>query len=65
MIFAANFKLINMIIHCIVLVCVDLSDKEPHRQVGVDKVMALGSLGGEMVFMLSPEWQYVCVLNLL
>ena len=29
-------------------VCTDLSDKEPHRRVGVDQVIALGNLGNEM-----------------
>ena len=34
-----------------VVVCTDLSDKEPcvHRQVGVDKVVISVSLGGERV----------------
>ena len=32
-----------------VVVCTDLSAKEPHRQVGVDRVMISGSLGGVMV----------------
>ena len=32
-----------------VVVCNDLSGKQPHRQVGVDRVVTLGSLSGEMV----------------
>ena len=31
-----------------VIVCTDLSDKMPHRQVGVDRVVTSGSLGGVM-----------------
>ena len=30
-------------------VCTDLSGKEPHRQVGVNRVVTSGSLGGVMV----------------
>ena len=33
----------------IVVVCTDLSGKKPHRQVGVGKVIATGSLGSVMV----------------
>ena len=32
-----------------VVVCTDLSDKEPLRQVGMDSVVTSGSLGGVMV----------------
>ena len=32
-----------------VVVCTDFSGKEPHRQVGVVRVVTSGSLGGEMV----------------
>ena len=32
-----------------VVVCTDLSGKEPHRQVGVGRVVTSGSLGGVMV----------------
>ena len=31
-----------------VVVCTDISEKEPHRQVGVDRMMTSGSIGGEM-----------------
>ena len=31
------------------LVCTDLSDEEPHRQVGLDRVMTSGSLAGIMI----------------
>ena len=33
----------------IVVVCIDFSDKERHRQVGVGRVVISGSLGGVMV----------------
>ena len=32
-----------------VVVCADLSSKDPHRQVGVDRMVAGGSQGGVMV----------------
>ena len=32
-----------------VVVCTDLSGKEPHRQIYVDKVVPLGSLAGVVV----------------
>ena len=36
-----------------VVVCTDLSDKAPHTQVGVGRMVLSGSLGGEMVNTLS------------
>ena len=38
-----------------VVVCTDISGKEPHRQVGVGGVVTLGSLGGEMVSTLAQN----------
>ena len=32
------------------MACSDLSSKEPQREVGVDRVMTSGSLGGVMVW---------------
>ena len=32
-----------------VVVCTDLSDEEPYREVGVDSMVTSGSLGGVMV----------------
>ena len=36
-------------------VCTDLSSKEPHRQVGMDRMVTSGSLGGEMVSILAQN----------
>ena len=38
-----------------VVVCTDLSGKEPHREVGVDTVVNAGLLGGVMVNTLSQN----------
>ena len=38
-----------------VLVCTDLSGKEPHRQVGMGRVMTSGSLGGVMLSTLAQN----------
>ena len=43
----------------IVVVCVDLSGKEPHKQVGVDNVIASGRLARVMVGTLVLEWQSI------
>ena len=37
----------------LIAVCTDLSGKEPHRQVGVGKMVTSGSLGGVMVGILA------------
>ena len=39
------------------VICTDLSEKDPHRHVGVDMVIASGSLGSVMAIILVPEWQ--------
>ena len=39
-----------------VVVCTNFSSKEPHRQVGLDRVVASGSLGSVMVTTLALEW---------
>ena len=44
-----------------VIVCTDLSDKEPHRQSGTDRVIVSGRLNSLMVSMLATEWQEVRV----
>ena len=41
------------------MVCNDLSSKEPHIKVGVDRVMISRSLGGELVSILSHNARYV------
>ena len=38
-----------------VVVCIDLSCKEPHRQVGVDKMMTSGNLDDVMVSTLADN----------
>ena len=43
-----------------VVVCTDLSGKEPHRQVGVSMVVTSGSLGGVMVSTLDQNAKDVC-----
>ena len=37
------------------VICIDHSGKEPHRQVGVGRVVTPGSLGGVMVGMLAQN----------
>ena len=41
------------------MVCTDLSAKEPYKQIGVDRVMTSGSLGGVMVNTLPLNARYV------
>ena len=40
---------------CIVVVCTNLSGKEPHRQAGIGKVVTSGSLGDVMVSTLAQN----------
>ena len=47
------------------VVCTGLSGKDSHRQVGVDGVIASGSLSNVTISALAPEWQDVYVSNLL
>ena len=42
-------------LHSSAVVCTDLSDKEPHRQVGVGRVVTSGGLGGVIVSILSQN----------
>ena len=42
-----------------VVVCTDLSGKEPYRQVCLGRVVALGSLGGVMVIALAQTAKYM------
>ena len=48
-----------------VVVCIDLSDKEPHKQAGVDRVDTLGHLDSLMVRILSSKRPEVWVLIML
>ena len=41
----------------IVTVCTDFSGRAPHRQVGVNRVISSGSLGGETVSIPGSKWQ--------
>ena len=43
----------------ILVVCTNLSDKEPYRQVNVDRVTTSGSLAGVMVSVLARNATYV------
>ena len=43
----SKYDILSMIV--VVLVCTNLSCKEPHRQVVVDRVMTSDSLGGVVV----------------
>ena len=45
----------------ILIICTELSGKEPHRHAGLDRVIASGSLGHVMVCLLASEWQEVWV----
>ena len=40
---------VNMIYYIFVVVCTNLSGKEPHRQIGQDSVIESGNLAGLMV----------------
>ena len=47
------------------IVCTDLASKDPHRQVGMDRVIASGILGSVMVRLLATEQQEPLVKILL
>ena len=43
--------------HPTAVLCTDLSSKETHKQAGVDRVIASGSLDNVMASILAVEWQ--------